>query len=56
MEPGDTETLVSRLTDLELALLLSLVAQEHCLIITTPGCIDDVCNELELVNLPCDPP
>lgn len=49
MDPVDTESLVSDLSDLELAVLLSLIAHQHCLIETTEGCIEDVATELTLV-------
>ena len=47
------ETLLSKiheLSDLELAALLCLVAQEHCIIDTEPDTLDDVVQELELVR------
>lgn len=37
------------LSDLELATLICLVAQEHCIIDTEPDSIDDLVLELELV-------
>jgi hypothetical protein len=40
---------VDDLTDLELAILLSLVAQHHCLIETPDEILDDVTSELALV-------
>ncbi|KAJ5160210.1 uncharacterized protein N7482_007214 [Penicillium canariense] len=43
------EELVRQLSDLEVALLLSLVAYEHCLIETTGDCIDDLAQELALI-------
>lgn len=49
MDTLEIEHLISELTDLDLAVLLSLVAQEHCLIETTEDCIDDVSKELALV-------
>jgi hypothetical protein len=55
MEAFDGETLVSGLMELELAILLCLTAQEHCVIETTSECVDDVCSELALVNLPSGP-
>lgn len=41
---------VNNLTDLELAVLLSLVAQDHCLIQTPEEFQDDVASELALVR------
>ena len=41
---------VEDLTDLELAILLSLVAQDHCLVITNDECLDDLASELALVG------
>lgn len=52
MEPLDIVDLVPELSDLELAIFLSLVAREHCLIETKKDAIDDVAKELALV-LPC---
>ncbi|KKA18455.1 hypothetical protein T310_7596 [Rasamsonia emersonii CBS 393.64] len=49
MDTLEIEHLISELTDLDLAVLLSLVAQEHCLIETTEDCIDDVSKELALI-------
>jgi hypothetical protein len=49
MDSIETEYLVSGLTDLELAVLLSLVAHQHCLIQTTEECVEDVAKELALV-------
>jgi len=37
------------LSDVELAVLLCLVAQEHCIIDTEPGSLDELVEELELV-------
>ena len=45
-ELGD---LAHKLSDLEVALLLSLIAREHPLIETTEACIGDVAQELALV-------
>ncbi|RHZ68033.1 hypothetical protein CDV55_101439 [Aspergillus turcosus] len=42
-------SLMSDLSDLEVALLLSLAAHEHCLIETTNDCIHDVAKELALI-------
>jgi hypothetical protein len=43
---------VDELTDLELAVLLSLVAQHHCLIEADDDFMDDVASELALVRAP----
>ncbi|KAL3423211.1 hypothetical protein PVAG01_04958 [Phlyctema vagabunda] len=46
------ETLLDKihdLSDLELAALICLVAQEHCIIDTDPSVLDDLVQELELV-------
>lgn len=40
---------VEELTDLELAVLLSLVAQEHCLLSTDDTSLDDLASELSLI-------
>lgn len=40
---------IQELTDLELALLLSLVAGEHCIIQTEEEALDPLEEELELV-------
>ena len=40
---------VGDLTDLELAILLSLVAQHHCLVEAQDDLIDDLASELALV-------
>lgn len=46
---------VHELSDLELATLLCLVAQEHCIIDTDPDVLDDLVTELQLVCvLLCD--
>jgi hypothetical protein len=47
------ETLLDKvhdLSDLELAALICLVAQEHCIIDTEPDALDDLVQELELVR------
>ncbi|EAW13213.1 uncharacterized protein ACLA_016590 [Aspergillus clavatus NRRL 1] len=46
----DFRSLVLELSDLEIALLLSLAANEHCLIETTEDCIHDVAKELTLIT------
>jgi hypothetical protein len=40
---------VHDLTDLELALLLSLISREHCLISTAPDAAEDLVSELQLI-------
>lgn len=48
------ETLIEKvheLSDLELAALICLVAQEHCIIDTEPDALDDLVQELQLVGL-----
>jgi hypothetical protein len=47
------ESLLERvhdLSDLELAVLLSLIAREHCLISTPQNGLDDLIEELRLVQ------
>ena len=44
---------VQSLSDLELAALICLVAQEHCIIDTEPDTIDELVQELEQVR--CSP-
>jgi hypothetical protein len=41
---------IQDLSDLELAVLLCLTAQEHCIIDTDPDTIDDLVHELQLVS------
>lgn len=41
---------VEDLTDLELAVLLSLIAQHHCLVTTADEMVDDLASELALVR------
>ena len=41
---------VDDLTDLELAVLLSLIAQQHCMVVTTDELLDDLASELALVG------
>jgi hypothetical protein len=43
---------VHELSDLELAALVCLVANEHCIIDTDPDALDDLVQELELVGFP----
>jgi len=40
---------VHDLSDVELAALICLIAQEHCIIDTEPDSIDELVRELELV-------
>jgi hypothetical protein len=42
--------LARQLSDIEVALFLSLVAREQCLIETTGACIHDLAKELALVR------
>lgn len=49
MDKMPLEEFVRGLSDLEVALFLSLVAQEHCLVETTGDLIDDLAKELALV-------
>ena len=46
---ADIADIAQQLSDLEVALLLCLVAREHCLIETTSHCINDLAKELALV-------
>ena len=51
----ETSPLVERvqdLTDLELAILLSLVASEHCIIQTESSALEPLEQELRLVQMP----
>ena len=41
---------VHELSDLELAALICLIAQEHCIIDTEPDALDEIVEELELVS------
>jgi hypothetical protein len=41
---------IQDLSDLELAVLLCLTAQEHCIINTEPGFLEDLVHELRLVD------
>ena len=41
---------VQELSDLELAALLCLTAEEHCIIDTEPDALDDLVLELQLVR------
>lgn len=50
MDDVRLEEIVTRLSDLEVALLLSLAASEHCLIETNSGSINDLAKELALVR------
>lgn len=51
MDAPAIDHVISDLSDLELAVLLSLVCQEHCLVETPAECVDDVSSELALVTL-----
>lgn len=51
MEPNGLVAKIQGLTDLELALLLSLVAGQHCLIETESEALELACQELGLVRL-----
>lgn len=42
---------ISNLSDLELAALLCLTNEEHCIIDTDPDSVQDVVHELRLVSL-----
>lgn len=50
MDELSLEDLARQLSDLELALFLSLVAREHCLIETTGNSVNDVASDLALVG------
>jgi hypothetical protein len=50
MDYTDLADIARQLSDLEVALLLCLVAREHCLIETTSHCINDLAKELALVR------
>lgn len=49
MDYTDLADIAQQLSDLEVAILLCLVAREHCLIETTNHCINDLAKELALV-------
>ncbi|KAL1976001.1 hypothetical protein VTN31DRAFT_4393 [Thermomyces dupontii] len=49
MELSEAQNLVSGLTDLELAALLCLVSESHCIVETLDNGIDDVSKELALI-------
>lgn len=49
MDDLDLAEIAQNLSDLEVALLLCLVAREQCLIETTSHCIHDLARELALV-------
>jgi len=51
MADGTLLNKVHDLSDLELAALICLVAQEHCIIDTEPDSIDELVQELEQVPL-----
>lgn len=48
--PAGIVNKVEDLTDLEFAVLLCLIAKEHCLIDTPASTLDDLANELILVG------
>lgn len=50
MDESSLGSLAQKLSDLELALFLCLVAREHCLIETSGDGIGDLARELALVN------
>lgn len=50
MDPFAIQQLVSDLTDLELAVLLALIRQEHCVIETNSSNVENVAGELALVK------
>ncbi|KAL8694460.1 MAG: hypothetical protein Q9218_000872 [Villophora microphyllina] len=50
MHPSEVAERVAELSDLELALLLSFVAKEHCLIQTEAKALDSLQQELQLVR------
>lgn len=41
---------VHALSDVELACLLSLISNEHCIVSTPPDCLDDLVTELQLIS------
>jgi hypothetical protein len=49
MDSFAIQDLVSELTDLELAILLALICQEHCVVETPLANVDNVAGELALV-------
>ncbi|KAJ5695857.1 hypothetical protein N7536_006269 [Penicillium majusculum] len=50
MDYTDLADIARQLSDLEVAILLCLVAREHCLIETTSHCINDLAKELALIG------
>ena len=50
MDSFAIQELVSQLTDLELAILLALICQEHCVVETPLINVDNVAGELALVG------
>ena len=50
MESDDLVERVQGLTDIELAVLLSLVAGQHCIIQTEARCLESLQKEIQLVN------
>ena len=49
MDDDSLEEVARQISDLEVALFLSLASREHCLIETTGQCLDDLAKELALV-------
>ncbi|RMZ84843.1 hypothetical protein DV737_g1000, partial [Chaetothyriales sp. CBS 132003] len=49
MDPQEFVTNVPNLSDLELAVLLSLIARQHCLVYTQDELVDDLASELALI-------
>lgn len=49
MEASSFVEQVEEMTDLELAVLLSLIAQHHCMIQVDDDLVDDLASELALV-------
>jgi hypothetical protein len=49
MDLADLVAHISDFSDLELAVLLSLIAQQHCLIYTDDGLVDSLASELALI-------
>lgn len=55
--PATMETVASKiqdLGDLELAILLSLVAEQHCIITTKSTLVESLARELQLVRVVCE--
>lgn len=45
---------IDTLTDLEIAVLIPLIAQQHCIVDTAASALDDLEDELALVRGTCD--